>query len=386
MRKFAILIIGFAFLISGCKENDKVEILPKDILIKSNQAQLKVKDATFKVRYIYKTKKENFTTTLKIYLKRSDVNELPYSVKIEYEDGIVTSYYNNEYKMIDNKNKKITIAGKDTKPAQFVAGNWISEALDMFINNVDMTKSINESKDSITALKLVKLGNKSTYLLRKNKFYQEYLVNYTSYRNYDKETFLPLKDSSFQIMNQDTMLNVTEISELELNTGLSDEIFDIKAPKDFDVVDYKPQTQPETAAVNSPAPEFTLNDSKGKPVSLASLKGKVVILDFWGTWCVWCVKAMPQIQKVAEYFKGKKVEVMGISCQEPAGADPVKFMKDKNLTYNTLLQGDEVAKKFGVTGFPTLYVLDKEGKIIHVGVGYSDTLDKQLINIIKKKI
>ena len=230
------------------------------------------------------------------------------------------------------------------------------------------------------------MGNNSTYLLRKNKFYQEYLVNYTSFRNYDKKTFLPLKDSAFQVMNQDTLLTVTEISNLELDKGISDDIFQIKVPMDYAVENYKPQNQPESLAIDSQAPEFTLNDGSGKPVSLTSLKGKVVILDFWGTWCVWCVKAMPKIQKVAEYFKGKKVEVMGISCQEPEGADPVKFMKDKSLTYNTLLKGDDVAKKFGVNGFPTLYVLDKQGKIIHVGVGYSDTLDKQLINIIKKKI
>jgi peroxiredoxin/outer membrane lipoprotein-sorting protein len=386
MKKFAILLIGFAFLISACKESDKVEIPPKDILIKSNQAQLKVKDAKFNVRYTYKTKKENFSTTLKVYMKRSNVNELPYSAKIEYDDGVVTFYYNNEYKMLDPKTKKITVAGKETSPAQFVVGNWISEAMDMFINNNDMTNSIKDDKDTVTALKIIKIGDRTTYLLRKNKFYQEYLVDYINYRNYDKETFLPLKDSTYQIMNQDTMLTVTEITNLELDKGISDDIFEIKVPQGYIVEDYKPQTQPEPLKLDSQAPEFTLNDGTGKPVSLTSLKGKVVILDFWGTWCVWCVKAMPKIQKVAEYFKGKKVEVMGISCQEPDGADPVKFMKDKNLTYNTLLKGDEVSQKFGVTGFPTLYVLDKQGKIIHIGVGYSDTLDTQLINIIKKQI
>ncbi|MFA6045701.1 MAG: TlpA disulfide reductase family protein [Phycisphaerales bacterium] len=121
------------------------------------------------------------------------------------------------------------------------------------------------------------------------------------------------------------------------------------------------------------APAFDLKDPSGKSVTLESLKGKVVVIDFWGTWCPWCVKAMPQVQKVHEKFQGKDVVVLGFDVDAP-GAKPVEFMKRNKLTYTTLLNADDAAKDFKVSGFPTLFVLDQTGKVIMKEEGFSPNL------------
>lgn len=72
--------------------------------------------------------------------------------------------------------------------------------------------------------------------------------------------------------------------------------------------------------------------------------------------------------------------------KQPAGADPKKFMADNGVTYNSLLMGNDVAQKFQVTGFPTLYVISKDGKVITTMSGYSETMDTELIDLINKNL
>ena len=64
-----------------------------------------------------------------------------------------------------------------------------------------------------------------------------------------------------------------------------------------------------------PAPDFTLNDLNGQPLSLSSLRGKYVVLDFWGSWCGWCIKGIPDMKKYYEKYKGK-LEILGIDCRD----------------------------------------------------------------------
>ena len=64
------------------------------------------------------------------------------------------------------------------------------------------------------------------------------------------------------------------------------------------------------------APDFTLNDLSGKPLTLSSLRGKYVILDFWGSWCVWCIKGFPQMKEYYQKYAGK-FEILGIDCNDP---------------------------------------------------------------------
>ncbi len=121
-----------------------------------------------------------------------------------------------------------------------------------------------------------------------------------------------------------------------------------------------------------PAPEKWGVKLSGESVTLANFKGKVVLVDFWATWCVPCVKAMPDLQKLQEKYSEKGLGVVGISIDEK-GAEKVKpFLSKKKFTYTMLLDKDTVHptwKAFGVHGIPALFLLNKEGMIVQQWIG-----------------
>lgn len=122
---------------------------------------------------------------------------------------------------------------------------------------------------------------------------------------------------------------------------------------------------------DTPAPDFTVEKLGGGTVKLSDLKGKVVVLDFWATWCGPCKMTMPQLD---QFYKNrdKGVEVYGVNVWERNGtAGVAPFIEKNGYTFPILLAPDELAGQYGVRGIPTMFVIDKEGKIAHRHVGYN---------------
>lgn len=134
-----------------------------------------------------------------------------------------------------------------------------------------------------------------------------------------------------------------------------------------------------TAEVRTPAPQFTLNDINGAPLSLSDLKGKWVILDFWGSWCPWCIKGFPSLKEAYKEYAGK-VEILGIDCR-----DSQQVWKDAVKKYELpWLQvycpdDSDLLQKYEIQGFPTKFIIDPEGNIANVTIGE----DPEFFNILK---
>lgn len=145
-------------------------------------------------------------------------------------------------------------------------------------------------------------------------------------------------------------------------------------------------------AVGDVAPAFTLKSVDGSDVSLDSLKGRVVLLDFWATWCGPCKMAMPGVQKLHEKYKDQKVSVFGVDTWERAGsleknlAKAKKYMDDKKYTYGLIANGDDLAKQYGMSGIPTFVLIGPDGKIIYLGVGFDEKQDEVLAELIDKAL
>lgn len=139
--------------------------------------------------------------------------------------------------------------------------------------------------------------------------------------------------------------------------------------------------------VGSKAPGWTLLSSQNKLINLNDFKGKIVLLDFWGTWCVPCLRAMPEIQAIHDLFKNDPVEVIGVSVETEKSADPTGYMKRKGYTYTTLLDGKKITKDYKVAEFPSIYLIDKNGVIIHAEHGGNrEDFKEDLIKRIKLAI
>ena len=125
------------------------------------------------------------------------------------------------------------------------------------------------------------------------------------------------------------------------------------------------------------APEIALNDLDGKLLKLSSLRGKYVVLDFWGAWCGWCIKGIPQMKEYYAKYKGK-FEILGIDCNDSdeKWREAVKKYELPWLhVYNP--RSSSVLGDYGIQGFPTKIILDGEGKIVKTIVGESpDFYDK----------
>jgi thiol-disulfide isomerase/thioredoxin/outer membrane lipoprotein-sorting protein len=141
--------------------------------------------------------------------------------------------------------------------------------------------------------------------------------------------------------------------------------------------------------VGQPAPTFTGTGLDQKPLALESLQGRVVVLDFWATWCIPCVQSMPKIQKIAEKFADQPVTVVGIN-QDSRGKDQAvkQFLKDKKITFRQFLDPTgKLGRKFKVSGIPCTFLLDKKGIVqaVHVGLAPDgeEVMTKEIETLLK---
>ena len=127
---------------------------------------------------------------------------------------------------------------------------------------------------------------------------------------------------------------------------------------------------PDAGRLGSEAPDFELSDLSGKKVHLSDFQGKVVILDFWATWCGPCRQEVPDFVRLQAKYRQQGLVVVGLSL-DAGGEKAVRpFAEEFNVNYTMLLANDETARRFGgIVGIPTTFVLDRQGRIVKKFMG-----------------
>lgn len=145
--------------------------------------------------------------------------------------------------------------------------------------------------------------------------------------------------------------------------------------------DEKVKKQEEMASGTYPAPNFTLEDLEGSMVSLSEFRGKWVILDFWGSWCIWCIKGIPELKEAYEKYKGE-LEIIGIDCNETREAWKKGVEKYELPWVNVYCpEGNPLITEYGIQGFPTKAIVDPEGNIKNITTGHDPAFYEKLAEL-----
>jgi len=127
---------------------------------------------------------------------------------------------------------------------------------------------------------------------------------------------------------------------------------------------------PPAKKENRPAPAFDLPDLAGGRVSLESLKGRVVILDFWATWCGPCIKEIPEYAEFWRKNQPRGIEIVGVVVESGEPQEILDFIREYKIPYRQALGDDKVQEAYGVDqGYPTTFVIDREGRIRYKALG-----------------
>lgn len=143
-----------------------------------------------------------------------------------------------------------------------------------------------------------------------------------------------------------------------------------------------------SAEVGGKAPAFNLKDLNGNTVTLESLKGKVVFLDFWATWCGPCKEEFPELDALYRKYGKEGFEVVGISVDK-SESNVADFLKKRPVSFTILTntKGD-VAEAYGLPGMPTGFIIGKDGVIRYRHAGFSKAFlpvyEKEIVELIRK--
>ena len=160
------------------------------------------------------------------------------------------------------------------------------------------------------------------------------------------------------------------LSSLKIDEPIAADMFTFAPPPDSRLVQSLVLGSPRVDLTGSMAPSFDVKDLQGKSYSLAALKGKPVLLDFWASWCGPCVESMPEIERIETEFKDRGLVVLGVNLGEPRSTVD-QFLKTKPMSYPVIM-GSEFGmdRTFQVNVFPTFVFIDADGKIAAQQTGY----------------
>lgn len=370
MKKIIQIIVLTAFSISffACSGGDKD---PLDLFFQSDLAASKNKTAEFTIKFENLNPEQKAEFSSKVYVQKiSDNADGDLCFRIEESNNTTITFNGKEFIVLDKTTKQVSSSTKPEMASQMASN--LSQSFYMIIDNKLDTAEIRKSSKNLKFHGTVEVNGEDCYeVSQKAEGHADYNVeNHYFFSTEDKL----MKKYTSKITGKDKKVVQSiqfTIVDLKLNEDIPADMFTQK----IDTVNYKfndldvahdmaghgeGMENPEAMEghgdmkghgemkghegmeeqptgllqAGTVAPDWTLLDSKGNKVTLSSLKGKVIVLDFWATWCAPCKQVMPTIQKMHEKYKSKGVLVYGVNTWERA--DAAKFMKDNKYSYGLL--------------------------------------------------
>jgi thiol-disulfide isomerase/thioredoxin len=147
----------------------------------------------------------------------------------------------------------------------------------------------------------------------------------------------------------------------------------------------RPSEASKTASNAKAAPDFNLKDANGASVKLSDYRGKVVLLNFWATWCGPCKIEIPWFMEFEQQYKNKGFAVLGVAMDDEGWEVVKPYIADRKVNYRVVMGNDSVASAYGgIEALPTTFVIDQEGRIVasHIGLINKDDYLKEIKSLL----
>ena len=141
-------------------------------------------------------------------------------------------------------------------------------------------------------------------------------------------------------------------------------------------------------SARKPAPDFTLTDSTGSPVTLSAFKGKVVLLDFWATWCGGCKVEIPWYMEFQNKYRDDGLSAIGVSMDEDGWKSVKPFLEEHKLNYPVVISNQDLANRYGgLSSLPVTLLIDRNGRIAewHVGMVNKDAFESEIKTLLHER-
>lgn len=387
-------VLGFIlFAVAMLSYSCTLQKDPADVLIASYENQSKIESAVFTYSVVELKGDKYIEDRKKVFVQRDEMHpNAPFKFRIEESNGDrITVFDGKKFVSIDKTAKTAFLVTEEHSPEKY------AEQVQRIIAKVMETNDKETALSTIASHRGFKYQGKGEVYGRPCEiihfsspaFQMNSEWNVLFYKGIN-DGFTWMSDTRLYA-NGIIVQSIKEVLlEVETDIDIDASMFTEAIPSTYKIelaAEKEQQAKeetPELIKVGEMAPDFTLKDQNGNEIKLADLRGNVVMLDFWGTWCAWCIIAMPKIQSIYNSTKDMPFKLYGVSCKESESADPAAFLKSKGASYDILLKGDEVAKLYGVSGFPSIVVIDKDGKIVFSEAGYSENMDIIFIQMIKQ--
>lgn len=365
------------------KENDSAVAVLKKVSDKLNN----LKTLKYKYRMELNYSSENYRAELfaDSFLDFTAVDKI---IGLNYQfsnEGLLTVFNGSEKFDCNKKSKLIEIDNKPTynsfKNVSFLFNSPVTlrKALPAVISDTAIPKTIAETNVNNQSFYVIEFVLEKKVLNRLGGYLPISLDRKTIYRlTVDKANYLPVEMLQNNNANQDYMK--TGFSNIEVNSGSPNELSWYYSTY---LAEYKIREnngkKNSLIAVGQLAPDWRLPifDSN-ESISLNQFKNKVVMLEFWISHCGYCIGAVPKLNALANKYKNKDFKLLAVNAYD--SKEVIKlFQKNNQPAYEILSLGEEVAKNYGVEGFPTIVLIDKQGKIIYAG-SFDAELLEELIN------
>ena len=264
---------------------------------------------------------------------------------------------------LDNSNVKV-VANKDSLQATKITGSPSQDIFQVYRTELErMNKEVANLQEKYQSA----MSNGNVAEAKKAEIdYMAMMDNMKVFtKNFVKENNTSVVSAYLTLVQLAPQLEVTELDSIIVK-------FPAEISESEYVIKLKEMSEGlKKTAVGALAPDFTMNDSSGNPVQLSSLRGKVVMIDFWASWCGPCRQENPNVVKLYQQYNAKGFEILGVSLDK-SKEEWVKAIADDQLSWvhvsDLQFWQNTAARLYSVNSIPQTYLLDKEGKIIAKGL------------------